>query len=159
MLHLGSVQPSIFFLTVRHHGRLKSTAGGGDIGLSLCEDEASLRSVFEGVQRQAQANFGNSGGFLESFVKQARHIEVRIFGDGEGKVIVAGERDCSLQRRHQKAVEESPAIMVPEEIREKMMAAVRIASSVQYLNVGTVEFIYDINSRNFFFGNQHSLAS
>ncbi|KZZ92847.1 Urea carboxylase [Moelleriella libera RCEF 2490] len=131
---------------------LKSTAGGGGIGLSRCEDEASLRSAFEGVQRQAQANFGNGGVFLERFVQQARHIEVQILGDGAGKVLVAGERDCSLQRRHQKVVEESPAIMVPEEVREKMRAAaVRIASSVQYLNVGTVEFIYDVNSRDFYF--------
>ncbi|KAK2595217.1 hypothetical protein QQS21_007070 [Conoideocrella luteorostrata] len=131
---------------------LKSTAGGGGIGLSRCDDEASLRSVFEGVQRQAQANFGNGGVFLERFLQQARHVEVQILGDGAGKVVVAGERDCSLQRRHQKVVEESPAIMVPEEIRKKMKAAaVRIASSVQYLNVGTVEFIYDINSHDFYF--------
>ncbi|KAM0556069.1 hypothetical protein ACHAPJ_006057 [Fusarium lateritium] len=131
---------------------LKSTAGGGGIGLSYCKDVKSLAATFEGVQRQAKANFGNQGVFLERFVQRARHVEVQIFGDGTGRVIAAGDRDCSLQRRHQKVVEESPAIMVPETVREEMRAAaLRLASSVKYRNVGTVEFIYDIDKEEFYF--------
>ncbi|KAH6896755.1 hypothetical protein B0T10DRAFT_506149 [Thelonectria olida] len=131
---------------------LKSTAGGGGIGLSHCKDGQSLQSTFESVQRQASANFGNGGVFLERFVQHARHVEVQILGDGAGRVIAAGERDCSLQRRHQKVVEESPAIMVPKSVRGKMKeAAVRLASSVKYLNVGTVEFIYDVDTEEFYF--------
>ncbi|KAF4984779.1 hypothetical protein FDECE_17027 [Fusarium decemcellulare] len=131
---------------------LKSTAGGGGIGLSHCKDIDSLAATFESVQRQATANFGNGGVFLERFVQRARHIEVQILGDGTGRVIAAGERDCSLQRRHQKVVEESPGAMVPVEIREKIKAAaVRLASSVKYRNVGTVEFIYDVDREEFYF--------
>ncbi|KAF5646658.1 DUR1 2-urea amidolyase [Fusarium tjaetaba] len=131
---------------------LKSTAGGGGIGLSYCKDRQSLATTFESVQRQAEANFGNGGVFIERFIQRARHVEVQILGDGKGRVIAAGERDCSLQRRHQKVVEESPAILVPESIRAEMRAAaIRLASSVEYRNVGTVEFIYDIDSREFYF--------
>ncbi|QKD58822.2 allophanate hydrolase subunit 2-domain-containing protein [Fusarium oxysporum Fo47] len=131
---------------------LKSTAGGGGIGLSYCKDRQSLATTFEGVQRQAEANFGNGGVFIERFIQRARHVEVQVLGDGTGRVIAAGERDCSLQRRHQKVVEESPAILVPESIRAEMRAAaIRLASSVKYRNVGTVEFIYDIDSREFYF--------
>ncbi|CAI6091073.1 unnamed protein product [Clonostachys chloroleuca] len=131
---------------------LKSTAGGGGIGLSHCEDEESLAAAFDGVARQSQANFGNGGLFLERFITQARHVEIQILGDGTGRAMALGERDCSLQRRHQKVVEESPAVMVPQDVRNKMKAAaLRLASSVKYLNVGTVEFVYDINSADFFF--------
>ncbi|KAH7143176.1 allophanate hydrolase subunit 2-domain-containing protein [Fusarium sp. MPI-SDFR-AT-0072] len=131
---------------------LKSTAGGGGIGLSHCKDRQSLATTFESVQRQAEANFGNGGVFIERFIQRARHVEVQILGDGTGRVISAGERDCSLQRRHQKVVEESPAILVPESIRAEMRAAaIRLASSVKYRNVGTVEFIYDTDSREFYF--------
>ncbi|KAF5665360.1 putative DUR1,2-urea amidolyase [Fusarium heterosporum] len=131
---------------------LKSTAGGGGIGLSYCKDVESLKATFEGVQRQAMANFGNGGVFIEKFIQRARHVEAQILGDGTGRVIAAGERDCSLQRRHQKVVEESPAIMVPENIcREMREAALRLASSVKYRNVGTVEFIYDIDTKEFYF--------
>ncbi|KAM0345924.1 hypothetical protein ACHAPU_005977 [Fusarium lateritium] len=131
---------------------LKSTAGGGGIGLSYCKDVESLKATFESVQRQAVANFGNGGVFIERFIQRARHVEVQILGDGTGRVIAAGERDCSLQRRHQKVVEESPAIMVPESVCEEMReAALRLASSVKYRNVGTVEFIYDIDTKDFYF--------
>ncbi|KAF4987100.1 hypothetical protein FGRMN_10544 [Fusarium graminum] len=131
---------------------LKSTAGGGGIGLSYCKDVESLKATFESVQRQAVANFGNGGVFIERFIQRARHVEVQILGDGSGRVIAAGERDCSLQRRHQKVVEESPAIMVPDNVcRDMREAALRLASSVKYRNVGTVEFIYDIDTKEFYF--------
>ncbi|KAL3951991.1 hypothetical protein ACCO45_013708 [Purpureocillium lilacinum] len=131
---------------------LKSTAGGGGIGLRQCNDLDSFDDAFNAVQRLASANFGDSGVFLERYIENARHIEVQILGDGKGKVIAAGERDCSLQRRHQKIVEESPPFGVPTHVRANMRAAaVRLASSVQYRNVGTVEFIYDVDSEEFFF--------
>ncbi|KAF4119545.1 urea carboxylase [Geosmithia morbida] len=131
---------------------LKSTAGGGGIGISQCSDGESLKKVFHDVQRQAAANFGDGGVFLERYVQKARHIEVQILGDGNGRVIVAGERDCSLQRRNQKVIEESPAAMVPWDVRDRMRAAAeRLASSVKYLNVGTVEFIYDMDRQEFYF--------
>ncbi|KAJ6441122.1 urea amidolyase [Purpureocillium lavendulum] len=131
---------------------LKSTAGGGGIGLRRCNDLDDFDDAFNAVQRLASANFGDSGLFLERYIENARHIEVQILGDGAGNVIAAGERDCSLQRRHQKIVEESPPFGVPSQVRAKMRAAaIRLASSVNYRNVGTVEFIYDIDSQEFFF--------
>lgn len=131
---------------------IKSTAGGGGIGLRRCQDLSGLEDAFNAVQRLATANFGDSGVFLEKFVENARHVEVQILGDGEGRVIAAGERDCSLQRRHQKVIEESPAFAIPEHVRQGMTeAAVRLASSVKYRNVGTVEFIYDVDTQAYFF--------
>jgi urea carboxylase/allophanate hydrolase len=131
---------------------VKSTAGGGGIGLRQCTDLNSLKDVFESVKRLATANFADSGVFLERFIQNARHIEVQVLGDGTGRVLAAGERDCSLQRRHQKVIEESPALIVPEAIRKDMQsAAVRLASAVKYRNVGTVEFIYDVDAQEFFF--------
>ncbi|KAI9150192.1 Urea amidolyase [Paramyrothecium foliicola] len=131
---------------------VKSTAGGGGIGLRQCHNSDNLDEAFHSVQRLAQANFGDNGVFLERFVENARHIEVQVLGDGNGRVVAVGERDCSLQRRHQKVVEESPAFAVPSEIRASMRdAAVRLALSVKYRNVGTVEFIYDKDSQAFYF--------
>ncbi|KXH40553.1 urea carboxylase [Colletotrichum nymphaeae SA-01] len=131
---------------------LKSTAGGGGIGLKRCDDAASLVEAFESVQRLAQANFGDAGVFVEHFIERARHIEVQVIGDGEGNVTSAGERDCSLQRRNQKVIEESPATFVPLDVRKRMRkAAVNLASAVKYRNVGTVEFIYDVDTSEFYF--------
>lgn len=131
---------------------IKSTAGGGGIGLRQCQDHAGLEDAFDAVQRLAIANFGDSGVFLEKFVQNARHVEVQIIGDGKGRIIAAGERDCSLQRRHQKVIEESPAFAVPDHVRRGMReAAARLASSVKYRNVGTVEFIYDVDTQAYFF--------
>ncbi|ETS86980.1 hypothetical protein PFICI_00808 [Pestalotiopsis fici W106-1] len=131
---------------------LKSTAGGGGIGLRQCNDVEELREAFDGVKRLASANFADDGVFLERFIRNARHVEVQILGDGTGRVLAAGERDCSLQRRHQKVVEESPASMIPAAIRSQIrQSAIKLASSVKYRNVGTVEFIYDVDSQEFFF--------
>ncbi|PNY25252.1 Urea amidolyase [Tolypocladium capitatum] len=131
---------------------LKSTAGGGGIGLRKCPNLESVDDAFAAVRRLAAANFGDPGVFLERLIENARHVEVQILGDGKGRVIAAGERDCSLQRRHQKVVEESPAFAVPEDIRAHMRAsAVRLSSAVKYRNVGTVEFIYDVNSHEYYF--------
>lgn len=131
---------------------LKSTAGGGGIGMQLCADEGALRAALSGVQRMAGASFGDARVFLERFVARARHIEVQIFGDGRGGVVALGERDCSLQRRNQKVIEETPAPGLPDDVRHALhAAAVRLCASVQYESAGTVEFIYDPDRRDFAF--------
>ena len=131
---------------------VKSTAGGGGIGLQRCANTDALRETFDGVRRLGQANFGDDGVFIERFIDRARHIEVQVLGDGAGRVICAGERDCSLQRRNQKVVEESPAGFVPVKVRADMRrAAAALTASLQYRNVGTVEFIFDIDTEKFYF--------
>lgn len=131
---------------------VKGTAGGGGIGLRVSHDADSLKEDYASVQRLAASNFGDAGVFLERFVQRARHIEVQILGDGKGNVVPIGERDCSLQRRNQKVVEECPAFFVPLETRLRMRkAAVDLAKAVSYRNVGTVEFIYDVDKDCFFF--------
>ncbi|KAL5322618.1 hypothetical protein ACEPPN_010591 [Leptodophora sp. 'Broadleaf-Isolate-01'] len=131
---------------------LKSTAGGGGIGLEKCKSADEVRSLFASVQQQGQKYFNDNGIFLEYFVENARHIEVQIIGDGEGDVRHIGARDCSLQRRHQKVIEESPPLNIPSEVYQQMCeAAVNLAKSLKYRNVGTVEFIYDAKSERFFF--------
>ncbi|WP_300034293.1 5-oxoprolinase/urea amidolyase family protein [uncultured Roseobacter sp.] len=131
---------------------LKSTAGGGGIGMQLCEDEAALQAAFESVGRTATASFGDARVFLERFVADARHVEVQIFGDGAGHVIALGERDCSLQRRNQKVVEETPAPLLSDEVRHALHdAATALCASVSYASAGTVEFIYDPVREEFYF--------
>ncbi|MDX2080979.1 MAG: urea carboxylase [Terrimicrobiaceae bacterium] len=131
---------------------LKSTAGGGGIGLQLCQDEADLRAKFATVQHLGAANFKESGVYVEKFVSVARHIEVQVFGLGDGRVVVFGERDCSAQRRNQKVVEETPAPRLDPETREALHSAARsLAASVNYASAGTVEFLYDAAERKFYF--------
>ncbi|MFO1014632.1 MAG: urea carboxylase [Caulobacteraceae bacterium] len=131
---------------------LKATAGGGGIGMRVCEDGSAVSEAFEAVARLGGANFADSGVFLERYVRQARHIEVQIFGDGAGKVVALGERDCSLQRRNQKVIEETPAPHLPARTREALMAAaVRLGEAVNYRSAGTVEFLYDAERDDFFF--------
>ncbi len=131
---------------------LKSTAGGGGIGLTRCNNEAELISAYESVQRLGLSFFANAGVFVERFVDRARHIEVQIFGDGRGHVIALGERDCSLQRRNQKVVEETPAPDLPEAIRRQLWAAAEnLGRSVGYRSAGTIEFIYDSEKQAFYF--------
>jgi urea carboxylase len=131
---------------------LKSTAGGGGIGMRLCVSPEELREAFEAVSRQSQASFGSSNLYLERFVTAARHIEVQIFGDGRGSVIALGERDCSVQRRNQKVIEETPAPGLSEEVRRALLeTAVRLGKAVQYQSAGTVEFIYDNARGQFYF--------
>ncbi len=131
---------------------LKSTAGGGGIGMHLCHDAGTLRERFEAVQRTALASFGDARVYLERFVAEARHIEVQIFGNGKGQVVALGERDCSLQRRNQKVIEETPAPGLSNEMRVGLhRAAVALGESVAYESAGTVEFIYDVERENFYF--------
>src|SRR5690606_27533308 len=131
---------------------LKATAGGGGIGMRVCESEAAIGDAFAAVERLAAGNFSDSGVFLERFVAQARHIEVQVFGDGQGRVVALGERDCSLQRRNQKVVEETPAPHLPEATRSALIdAAVALTSAAHYRSAGTVEFLYDAARDDFYF--------
>lgn len=131
---------------------LKSTAGGGGIGLSRCDDAAALNAAYDSVKRLGEQFFRDSGAFIERFVDRARHVEVQIFGDGLGRVVALGERDCSLQRRNQKVVEETPAPGLSETTRQAMLdAAVHLGERVNYRSAGTVEFIYDPDADAFYF--------
>ena len=131
---------------------LKSTAGGGGIGMRLVRGDADLAEAFASVQRLASANFKDAGLFIEKFVEQARHIEVQVFGDGRGQVIALGERDCSVQRRNQKVIEETPAPGLNDAQRAALAAtAVRLAQAVDYRSAGTVEFVYDALEQQFYF--------
>jgi len=131
---------------------LKSTAGGGGIGMKVCRDDDELRREFETVVRLSERSFGSGGVFLERFIERGRHVEVQIFGDGNGKVLALGERDCSVQRRNQKVFEETPAPGLAAETRAALhAAAVKLGESVNYRSAGTVEFIYDADRGDFFF--------
>lgn len=131
---------------------LKSTAGGGGIGMQLCRTADELRARFTSVARLAASNFGDGRLYIERFVSHARHVEVQIFGDGKGGVITLGERDCSLQRRHQKVVEEAPAPNLPESVRQMLCRdAAALAKNVQYASAGTVEFVYDADREEAYF--------
>ena len=123
---------------------LKSSAGGGGIGMQRCGDARELEDRFSAVLRLAQSQFGDSRLFVERCVSRARHVEVQAFGDGEGRVAILGDRDCSLQRRHQKVIEECPAPNLPADVRRRMHAeADALLRRVHYRSAGTVEFLYD----------------
>ena len=123
---------------------LKATGGGGGIGMQACATLGEVREAYERVARLGAVNFGSAGVFLERLVRPARHVEVQLFGDGEGRVAVFGDRDCSLQRRNQKVVEEAPAPNLPDHVRELLHSSARaLAASVGYRSAGTVEFVYD----------------
>lgn len=131
---------------------LKSTAGGGGIGMQLCDNAEALAAAFDTVKRTAKSSFGDARVYLERFVSKARHVEVQIFGDGKGRVIALGERDCSLQRRNQKVIEETPAPGLSDAVRQRLhAAAVSLGSQVAYASAGTVEFIYDPAREEFYF--------
>ncbi len=131
---------------------LKSTAGGGGIGMQLCRDPEALGDAFDSVQRLGRNNFANAGVFLERYIERARHVEVQIFGDGRGAVLALGERDCSLQRRNQKVIEETPAPRLSAQVRAAMLeTARRLGASVDYRSAGTVEYIYDPETGAFYF--------
>ena len=131
---------------------LKATAGGGGIGMRICADEKAVRDGFASVVRQGESSFGDAGVFLERYIANARHIEVQVFGDGAGRVMPLGERDCSLQRRNQKVVEEAPAPCLFAAVRRDLIAAaVRLTEAAQYRSAGTVEFLFDAERQEFYF--------
>ncbi|MCF6410456.1 acetyl-CoA carboxylase biotin carboxylase subunit [Pseudalkalibacillus salsuginis] len=130
---------------------IKASAGGGGIGMQRCEDEKALRTAFISSQNRAKAYFGNDEMFMERFISNSRHIEVQIFGDEQGNVVHLFERDCSIQRRHQKVIEETPSPFLSEEVRRQICeAAVQAGKHVNYTNAGTVEFIVDENEDFYF---------
>lgn len=131
---------------------LKSTAGGGGIGMRICNSTEELRQAYDAVCHLAAANFNDAGVFLEKYVTRSRHVEVQIFGNEYGETTALAERDCSVQRRNQKVVEESPAPNLSDEVREKMYAAAeRLAKEASYRSAGTVEFLYDDQTEGFYF--------
>ncbi|WP_320153417.1 urea carboxylase [uncultured Tolumonas sp.] len=131
---------------------LKSTAGGGGIGMQRCFSAEELRSAYSSVKRLSENNFSNGGMFLEKFIENARHIEVQMFGDGQGHVIAIGERDCSAQRRNQKVIEECPAPNLSDDVRQALLAtAVQLGKQVSYRSAGTVEYVYDDLNGQFYF--------
>jgi pyruvate carboxylase subunit A len=128
---------------------IKASAGGGGIGMRTARDESELRGGIEAAQSTAQRAFGDATIFLERYVEEPRHIEIQVLADAHGNVVHLGERECSIQRRHQKIIEESPSpVITPEQRRAMGDAAVTAAKAVGYVNAGTVEFIY---SRGEFF--------
>ena len=130
---------------------IKATAGGGGRGMRLVRDKSDLVRMFQAAQGEAEAAFGNGGVYLEKFVECPRHIEFQILADGHGNVVHLGERDCSIQRRHQKLLEEAPSAVLSPQLRQKMGdAAVRAAKSIGYVGAGTVEFLLD-KSGDFYF--------
>ncbi len=131
---------------------LKSTAGGGGIGMRVCRSAAELTDAFDAVKRLGQNNFSDSGVFIEKYIERARHLEVQVFGDGAGEVIALGVRDCSVQRRNQKVLEETPAPNLPTGMAEALCeAAITLARAVSYRSAGTVEFVYDAEAERFYF--------
>ena len=131
---------------------LKSTAGGGGIGMQRCDSAQELEAAFESVTALAKSNFTSPGVFLEKCITKARHVEVQLFGDGQGEVVILGDRDCSLQRRNQKLVEECPAPNLPKSVRQSMHDRARaLAASVNYASAGTIEFLYDADAQEYYF--------
>lgn len=131
---------------------LKSTAGGGGIGMRVCRSAQELSEAFETVKRLGQNNFSDAGVFIEKYIQRARHLEVQVFGDGAGEVVALGVRDCSVQRRNQKVLEETPAPNLPEGMADALCAAaVQLARAVNYRSAGTVEFVFDSDDQRFYF--------
>jgi acetyl-CoA carboxylase biotin carboxylase subunit len=131
---------------------VKAVGGGGGRGMKLVEDLKDLTATMDMASAEAGAAFGDARVYLERYVAQGRHVEVQVLGDGAGKVVHLGERDCSVQRRYQKLIEETPAPHLPDDIRAQMHeAAVRFAARLDYRGAGTVEFLYDVARNQFYF--------
>jgi acetyl-CoA carboxylase biotin carboxylase subunit len=122
---------------------LKASAGGGGRGMRICGDESELQSAYETARNEAERAFGVADVYLEKYLEHPRHIEIQVFGDTHGRIVALGERDCSIQRRHQKLIEESPSPVITEEIRARMSeAAIKLCEAVSYVNAGTIEFLF-----------------
>jgi pyruvate carboxylase len=131
---------------------IKAAFGGGGRGMRVVKKEADLERLLDEAQNEAARAFGNSAVFLEKFIGRAKHIEVQILGDRHGNVVHLYERDCSVQRRHQKVIEIAPSVDLDPKVRQELYdAAVRLASGIGYDNAGTIEFLYDMDSREWFF--------
>jgi acetyl-CoA carboxylase biotin carboxylase subunit len=122
---------------------LKASAGGGGRGMRICSDETGLQSAFDTARNEAERAFGSADVYLEKYLEHPRHIEIQVFGDTHGRVVALGERDCSIQRRHQKLIEESPSPALTQEMRAAMSeAAIKLCRAVNYVNAGTIEFLF-----------------
>jgi acetyl-CoA carboxylase biotin carboxylase subunit len=131
---------------------MKASAGGGGRGMFMARSAEELDISFEHASREAENAFGDSRLYMERFVERARHVEVQIVGDGEGTIVHFGERDCTVQRRYQKLIEEATSTALPIRLRRKLHeAAIRITSFAKYRNAGTVEFLYDVDREDFYF--------
>lgn len=130
---------------------VKATAGGGGKGMRVAETEEQLQKAVTMAQQEAETAFGNAGVYLEKYVEEPRHVEIQVLGDSFGNVVYLGERDCSIQRRHQKLIEEAPSPALDEDLRNQMgVAALKAAQAVHYRGAGTVEFLLD-KHKNFYF--------
>lgn len=130
---------------------IKASAGGGGKGIRIVLEESQLLNAFNTAKSEAEVNFGDDSVYMEKFIENPRHIEFQIIGDNYGNVIHLGERDCSIQRRNQKVIEEAPSMILTEELRTRMgNIAVKAAKAVNYVNAGTIEFLVDKN-KNFYF--------
>lgn len=131
---------------------IKASAGGGGKGIRVVTDPKHIKSSFEACQSEGKNYFNDDTVFIERFIQSPKHIEIQIFGDSHGNVVHLYDRECSVQRRHQKVIEESPSISVPQEVREEMgRVAVNAGKAIKYLGAGTIEFIFDNKSKEFFF--------
>jgi len=130
---------------------IKAAGGGGGRGMRIVRNDDTLKGALMVARNEAEAAFNNGAVYIEKYIEGARHIEVQILGDGKGNIVHFFERDCSIQRRHQKLIEESPAVGLPKDVKEKLLkAAVKGASAINYEGVGTLEFLVDKNN-NFYF--------
>ena len=130
---------------------IKATAGGGGKGMRVCHNDVRLISALLTAQREAEAAFGNANVYIEKYIESPRHIEIQILGDKYGHIVYLGERDCTIQRRHQKLIEESPSPVVDSKLRKRMgEAAIRCAKSIGYVNAGTIEFLLDEDGSFYF---------
>ena len=131
---------------------IKAAAGGGGKGMRIVNKEKDLKESISSAQREAKSGFNDERIFIERYVEKSRHIEIQILGDSHGNIIHLGERECSIQRRHQKIIEESPSTRISEEVRNKMgESAVKLAKKIKYESAGTVEFLFDDNTEEFWF--------
>lgn len=131
---------------------IKASAGGGGRGIRIVRGSDELAGAFEQARGEARAAFGDDSVFIERYVPRARHVEVQVFGDGHGRAVHFGDRDCTIQRRYQKVIEEAPAVFIPADIRQKMQeSAVLFAEHLRYASAGTVEFLYDCERGEYYF--------
>ncbi len=135
---------------------IKAVAGGGGKGMRVVMEETEFASAFVMAQSEALASFGNADVYVEKYITQPRHIEIQIIADEKGNIVSLGERECSIQRRHQKLIEEAPSVIVDGPLRKKMGdMAVALARAVKYRNAGTIEFLMDVDRKLLLHGNEH----
>ena len=130
---------------------IKAAAGGGGKGMRVCHNDVRLISAMLTAQREAEVSFGNPDVYIEKYVEKPRHVEIQILGDSHGHIIHLGERDCTIQRRHQKLIEESPSPILDSKLRKKIVeAAIKCAKAINYVNAGTIEFLVDYSGSFYF---------